>query len=419
MAELHALQVDRAHTGVALERTWARGAAALVLPESAPDVQVRALLERLRPSRLVHLEEGGGVAGTALADGAPIGDEIALVVATSGSTGAAKGVELSHAALRASVTASLTRLGARPGERWGLALPTHHVAGISVLLRAAALGTTAVVAADTAAVGDLDVEHVALVPAQLERLLAQGAAVERFTTILLGGAPASDPLLDRARQAGAHVVTSYGMTETVGGCVYDGRPLDDVEVVVDADSARIRIRGPVLLEGYRSATGTPVDAEGYRSLTGTPVDAEGYRSLTGTPVDAEGWFTTPDLGRLDAEGRLEVLGRADDVLISGGENVPLAAVTALLRSHPAVADVTVAAVADGRWGQIPAAVVVPAAAQRPPRLSDLQAHVRAHAPVAYAPGHLLLVERLPRDGLGKLPAAEVSALLVAEGLTPT
>ena len=393
MAELHALQVDRAHTGVALERTWAQGAAALVLPASAPDAQVRALLERLRPSRLVHLDPGGGMAGTRLTGGAPIGDDIALVVATSGSTGTAKGVELSHAALRASVTASLARLGARSGERWGLALPTHHIAGISVLLRAAALGTTAVVAADTSAVGDLDVEHVALVPAQLERLLAQGAAVERFTTILLGGAPAGEALLERARQAGAQVVTSYGMTETVGGCVYDGRPLDDVEVAVDAASARIRIRGPVLLEGYRS--------------------------LTGTPVDAEGWFTTPDLGRLDAEGRLEVTGRADDVLISGGENVPLAAVTALLRSHPAVADVTVAAVADDRWGQVPAAVVVPAAAQRPPRLSDLQTHVRAHAPAAYAPGHLLLVDHLPRDGLGKLPAAEVSALLVAEGLTPT
>ena len=406
MAELHALQVDRAHTGVALERTWAQGAAALVLPASAPDAQVRALLERLRPSRLVHLDTGGGMAGTRLTGGAPIGDDIALVVATSGSTGTAKGVELSHAALRASVTASLARLGARSGERWGLALPTHHIAGISVLLRAAALGTTAVVAADTAAVGDLDVEHVALVPAQLERLLAQGAAVERFTTILLGGAPAGEALLERARQAGAQVVTSYGMTETVGGCVYDGRPLDDVEVAVDAASARIRIRGPVLLEGYRS-------------LTGTPVGAEGYRSLTGTPVDAEGWFTTPDLGRLDAEGRLEVTGRADDVLISGGENVPLAAVSALLRSHPAVADVTVAAVADDRWGQVPAAVVVPTAAQQPPRLSDLQAHVRAHAPAAYAPGHLLLVDHLPRDGLGKLPAAEVSALLVAEGLTPT
>ena len=393
MAELHALQVDRAHTGVALERTWAQGAAALVLPASAPDAQVRALLERLRPSRLVHLDTGGGMAGTRLTGGVPIDNDIALVVATSGSTGTAKGVELSDAALRASVTASLARLGARSGERWGLALPTHHIAGISVLLRAAALGTTAVVAADTAAVGDLDVEHVALVPAQLERLLAQGAAVERFTTILLGGAPAGEALLERARQAGAQVVTSYGMTETVGGCVYDGRPLDDVEVAVDAASARIRIRGPVLLDGYRSPTGTP--------------------------VDAAGWFTTPDLGRLDAEGRLEVTGRADDVLISGGENVPLAAVSALLRCHPAVADVTVAAVADDRWGQVPAAVVVPAAAQRPPRLSDLQAHVRAHAPAAYAPGHLLLVDHLPRDGLGKLPAAEVSALLVAEGLTPT
>ena len=407
MAELHALRVDRAGTRAALERTWEAGAAALVLPEDASPEQVRHHLQRFRPHALVERTAQGRWDTVRLDDGVPVAEGVALVVVTSGSTGAAKGVELSHPALRASVAASLTRLGTRPGERWGLALPTHHVAGISVHLRAAALGTEAVLAADTAAVGHLDVEHVALVPAQLDRLLAGGAAVGRFTTILLGGAPAEAQLLERARSQGARVVTSYGMTETVGGCVYDGLPLDGVEVAVDTASARIRIRGPVLFEGYRTVPGG--QAAGARA---------GEAAAGHPPVDAEGWFTTPDLGRMDLDGRLEVLGRADAVLISGGENVPLAAVEALLRTHPGVADVAVAAVTDARWGQVPAALAVPVAADRPPDLDALRSHVRAQAPAAFAPGHLLLLDRLPRDGLGKLPRAEVAALLAARGLTP-
>lgn len=396
MVELHALRVDRAGTRAALERTWAAGAAALVLPEDAAPAQVQGHLERLRPHALVERTARGRWDEVRLPEGVPVADDVALVVATSGSTGMAKGVELSHTALQASVAAGLRRLGAQPGERWGLALPTHHIAGVSVHLRAAALGTEAVVATDTAGVGHLDVEHVALVPAQLDRLLTHGAAVERFTTILLGGAPAAPQLLERARARGARVVTSYGMTETVGGCVYDGLPLDGVEVAVDTADARIRIRGPVLLAGYRTVTGQD----------------------HGVAVDADGWFTTPDLGRLDPDGRLEVLGRADAVLISGGENVPLATVESLLGTHPGVADVAVGAVTDPRWGQVPAALVVPVAADRPPDLGALRAHVRAQAPAAFAPGHLLLVDRLPRDGLGKLPRAEVAALLAARGLTP-
>ena len=449
MAELHALRVDRAGTRAALEATWEAGAAALVLPEDAGDTEVQRLLARFRPHALVGQEARGGTdrgpvrgapsrtdpSGTAssrpaslratrVPDGVPVAEDVALVVPTSGSTGAAKGVELSHAALHASVTASLRRLGARRGERWGLALPTHHIAGISVHLRAAALGTAAVVATDTDAVGHLDVEHVALVPAQLDRLLAGGADLARFATILLGGAPASAELLERARAQGARIVTSYGMTETVGGCVYDGRPLDDVEVAVDASTARIRVRGPVLLEGYRQVpAGGPAGGFGRGGVDpageGPPmVDAEGSAGEGPPVVDAEGWFTTPDLGCFDASGALEVLGRADAVLLSGGENVPLAAVASLLRTHPEVADVAVAAVADARWGEVPVALVVPADGARPPQLAALRAHVRARAHPAYAPAHLLVVDHLPRDDLGKLPRAEVVARLRSAGLEP-
>ncbi len=392
MAELSALRVDRAATGDLLVWCWERGSAALVLPEDAPTPVIRSLLERLAPAALVELGADGRPTITRLDDPAPVDDEVALVVPTSGSTGVPKGVELGHAAVHASVQASLERLGAQPGERWGLALPTHHVAGISVHLRAAALGTRAVVAADTAAVADLDVEHVALVPSQLDRLLQQGAPVHRFATILLGGAAAPEGLLDRAAAAGARVVRSYGMTETVGGCVYDGVPLRDVEVAISDPDGLIALRGPVLLHGYRAR------------------DDQG-RLGSWCPLDADGWLTTSDRGRL-TDGRLEVLGRIDEVLVSGGENVPLAAVLQRLLTHPGVADAAVVAVADPRWGQVPAAVVVPTDPTSPPSLDELRAHVRRLAPAAYAPASLVVVAELPRDAMGKASRERLEQLVL-------
>jgi o-succinylbenzoate---CoA ligase len=205
--------------------------------------------------------------------------------------------------------------------------------------------------------------------------------VERFATILLGGAAAPAGLLERAAAAGARVVRSYGMTETVGGCVYDGIPLRDVEVAVSGPQGRIELRGPVLLHGYRAR------------------DAQG-RLASWCPLDEEGWFATSDRGRLD-DGRLEVLGRTDEVLVSGGENVPLAAVLQRLLTHPGVVDAAVVAVEDDRWGQVPAAVVVPSDPATPPALGDLRDHVRRQAPAAYAPAHLVVVAELPRDAMGK------------------
>ncbi|MFO7960901.1 MAG: AMP-binding protein [Nitriliruptoraceae bacterium] len=391
MAELYALRVDRARTGALLAWTWERSAAAVVLAEDATGSTAARLLDQLAPAALVEFGRDGRPRRQPLPDPVPIDDEVALVVTTSGSSGRPKGVELSRAAVQASVAASLRRLGARHGDRWGLALPTHHVAGITVHLRAAALGTEAVVATDTAAVADLDVEHLALVPSQLDRLLTLGAPVARFTTILLGGAPASDELLARADAAGARVVRSYGMTETVGGCVYDGLPLDDVEVAVGRTDQVIRLRGPVLFRGYRGR------------------DRHG-RVRSAPALDADGWFRTSDLGRW-SDGRLEVLGRADDVLVSGGENVPLQAVVERLLSHPGVADAAVLPAADQRWGEVPVAVVVPRDPGAPPSLEQLRTHVRREAPAAYAPGRLLVLPALPRDQMGKLSRSQLERLV--------
>ncbi|MEX2548905.1 MAG: AMP-binding protein [Nitriliruptoraceae bacterium] len=411
MEQLIALRVSRAETGRALERVWAEGDAALVLPEDASARRSEAQLDALRPAAVVTVGPDGREERMARADPAPIDARVALVVATSGTTGAAKGVELTHDALAASVTASLDRLGAVPGQRLGLALPTHHVAGVLVHLRARALGTAAVTAPDTDSVGHLDVEHVALVPTQLARLLERGAPVDRFTSILLGGAAPPAGLVARARDVGARVVLSYGMTETCGGCVYDGVPLDPVDVeVVGADApadrqpcdvaGRIRVRGPVLLHGYRT-----------RTAEGTVTSTSG--------VDADGWFTTGDLGRLvppafrdpAARPRLEVLGRADAVLVSGGENVPIAAVTTRLCSHPDVADAAVAAALDPRWGQVPVAVIVPRDPEAVPGLEELRAHVRRDAPAAFAPARVHVVETLPRDAMGKLSDRDLRGLL--------
>lgn len=331
-----------------LQRAWAAGQAVAPLPPDADRVRATLRLDR------------------------PVDDEVALVLATSGSTGAPKAVELSSAALAAATRASLARLGSRPGDRWLCCLPLHHVAGIAVLLRAAALDTPPIVQPrfDVEAVGRADATHVSLVPTMLARLLDAGADLRRFETVLLGGAPASPALLSRAQAAGVTIVQTYGMTETCGGCVYDGVPLDGVEVAI-GDGGRIRLAGPVLFSGYR-----------------------------GGPRHT-GWHTTADLGRLD-DGRLTVLGRDDDVIITGGEKVSAPQVAALLAGHPAVAEAVVVGRPDREWGERVVAVVVPREPAAPPALAELRALVRARAPSYAAPRELVVVSALPRLPSGKI-----------------
>ncbi len=208
--------------------------------------------------------------------------------------------------------------------------------------------------------------------------------MSRFERVLLGGAAAAPELLDRARAAGAEVVVSYGMSETCGGCVYDGRPLDGVEV--ELRDGRIRVRGEVLFAGYRGEAPDPA-------------------------VDDDGWFTTGDLGGFDEDGTLRVLGRADDVIISGGENVPVAAVEDVLRRAPGVAEVAVAGRPDLEWGQVVVAVVVPTEPSASPSRETLRTHVRATHPAAWAPREVLVVEALPRDAMGKVGRAALDQLV--------
>ncbi|MGH3998416.1 MAG: AMP-binding protein, partial [Pseudonocardiaceae bacterium] len=239
-----------------------------------------------------------------------------VVVTTSGSTGQPKWVQLSAATLIASATAAHARLGG-PG-RWLLALPAQHIAGLQVLVRAALAGCQPAVldlsnGFDPAAFGAAARRftsgsgrcYTALVPTQLARLLKTGAdSLTGFDAVLLGGAASPGELQRRARTAGVHVVTTYGMTETAGGCVYDGWPLEGATVRLDA-KGRVELSGPMLATGYLDA---PEET------------AAMFR---------DGWFRTCDLGRLDRQGRLQVLGRADDVIVTGGINVAPAEVEAV------------------------------------------------------------------------------------------
>ena len=386
--QLVALRLPPSRFDAALHRVWRDQDAVLPLPVDAPDETIGALLEQLRPAALETLAADGTPVREQLGDAPDVAEATALVVATSGSTGEPRGVVVPHRALTASIAASVARLGCEHGDRWLLALPVHHVAGIQVLLRSWHLGVAPMVhdRFDPSAFATAAAEHVSLVPTQLVRLLDAGVDVARFRTILLGGAKPDPRLLRAARSEGAHVVVSYGMTETCGGCVYDGYALDGVETRVGLDG-RIRVRGSVLADGYRRPDGT-------------------VEPLT----DDQGWLVTNDLGRVEL-GRLEVTGRADDVIISGGETVPAAAAADALRSHPAVWDAAVIGRTDEVWGEAVVAVVVPADPSAPPDLDALRAHVRARHPAPYAPRDLVVVGELPRDEMGKVTRAQLRALV--------
>lgn len=313
-----------------------------------------------------------------------------LIVRTSGSTGQPKDVMLSARALRASAEATLRRLGG-PGQ-WLLALPANYVAGLQVLVRSAVVGLEAVILDEyddlASAVGTFTDQrtYAALVPTQLHRWLANDdanlEALRSFDAILLGGGPAQVDLLDKARGEGITLITTYGMSETCGGCVYDGYPLDGVGIALGTDG-RIRISGPVLFDGY---AGDPA------------ATAEALR---------DGWLITPDLGELDHDGHLRILGRADDVVMSGGVNVSLAAVEKRLATMPGVDNCAVIALPDLEWGSRVVAVVEIAEADARLDLGDVRDWISTVHPRTWAPRDVWVVQRLPMLASGKVDRQEL------------
>lgn len=397
------------------------------------------------------LEDAAAAIGAALAGGPPYAprpllhgpapEGTALVVRTSGSTGTPREVALPATALRASAAATHERLGG-PGH-WFLALPATHVAGLQVIARTVVAGTRVGGGADgpftsagfAATAGAFLARggraYVSLVPTQAHRLVEAADAgaragldtLARFDAVLLGGAATPEPLRARLRDAGVRAVATYGMSETCGGCVYDGVPLPGVRVRLAGDARPGEADGVVELSGPTLATG----------YVGGEDAADATRNAFRADPDGTRWFRTSDLGTLDAHGRLTVLGRADDVIVSGGVKVAPAAVEAALAE---LGEACVVGVPDPEWGRSVTAVLthpaVPApgppsaAPPPPPRLVPAPAEVTDRVRVLVAqrvgrtavPRQVFVTDALPLRGPGKPDRAAVEAA-VAEARSRT
>jgi o-succinylbenzoate---CoA ligase len=411
---LVAIALPRPAAARAIVAAWEAGEAVLPLDPDAPAPELAATLAAARPT---HLLDGEG--RSRRAGGEPAEAGVAAVVATSGTSGAPKAVELGADAVRWSALATSAALGAGPGDRWLCCVPVHGVAGLAVLARAWHTGLPVEVherfdpAAVRAAAGRATL--VSLVPAMLRRLLAAGDEAARFRRVLLGGGPVPADLIAEASGRDVGLVRTYGLTETFGGMVHDGHPLGGAAVRIaglwttGAAASTARLSSP----SGGPDTGGPGSGVGG---AGPPSDPEGevlvrgpmlFRRYRGDPVRTaavlrDGWLRTGDLGRVGPDGRLAVLGRRDDLVISGGVNVHPDEVEAVLATHPAVAEAAVAGRPDPQWGQRVAAFVVPRDPASPPTLAELRAFTRRRLAAAKAPRELVLVPALPRGPSGKL-----------------
>jgi O-succinylbenzoic acid--CoA ligase len=313
---------------------------------------------------------------------------VRTVVFTSGGPQAGKGVLLTPANWEAAAAASQAVLGNEHGDRWLGVLPLHHVGGLGVVYRSLQAGGSILLEGrrERLATALASASIASLVPTQLERALRQRSSFPHHPLVLVGGAPASSGLLDRAEAAGLRVLPTYGMTETTGQVATarfgDRRlhPLPGVEVSV-GPGGRIRVRGPTVSPGY----------------------------LGGPLRRPEEWFITSDRGRIDHGGAVEVLGRADRMIITGGEKVDPALVEAALLSHPQVSEAAVVGLDDPEWGQVVAAAFVGEASAE-----ELAGVVRAAAGRVAVPKRWLRRETLPRTDLDKVDQAALQGLFAIQ-----
>jgi len=354
------------------------GASFLPIDVRLSEREQRRLITAASPTMLVTPDEEVLFGGAADADP----ERAWAVVATSGTGGEPKLVELPRRAVGAAVAGSLSGIDASAFDPWVCCLTPAHVGGLLVLLRGALAGAPVEVRdrfdarwlADEAPEG----AHVSLVPTMLERLVATAADLARLGVLLVGGGRLRPALRDAAARLGARVVSTYGLTESCGGVAYDGIPFEETDMRIAGDGA-IELRGPTLMEGYRDDP-----------------------SATARAFTVDGWLRTGDLGSLDAEGRLVVDGRADDAIRTGGETVWPDEVEAVLRSERRVADVAVTGLPDAEWGERVVAWIVPADPADPPTLEELREHCRDGLARFKAPREVRLVDDLPRTASGKL-----------------
>ncbi len=377
MRRLVALSLEGPRFVEELKKAWNEGDAVLPVDQRLSIKARRVVIKAMRPSVLISADANP----VKLRGAEPVEDGDGLVMATSGTTGEPKGVVLTRSAVTASANATSRRLNVDfMMDSWWACLPLSHVGGLSVVTRAMVegvrldVGSFSVPAALEALRNGATL--TSLVPTALSRLdpfLAGG-----FRRILLGGQapPASLP---------PNVITTYGMTETGSGVIYDGVPLDGVEVRVVA--GEIQLRCPMLLRCYRDGT---------------------------DPKDSSGWFATGDGGEIAPDGRVIVYGRFADLIITGGENVWPAAVEAIVSRHPAVSEVVVVGAPDPDWGERVVAYVVLRSEHAPrpgPRelLADLRELVRSELAGYAAPREVAIVKAIPRTAIGKVRRSELSA----------
>jgi O-succinylbenzoic acid--CoA ligase len=364
----------------ALQAVWDTGDAAAPLDPRLPAPARQAVLEALRPSRVVGSDGDQHL----LHDGLPIDEGDALVMATSGSSGRPKGVVLTHEAVAASAKATSETMGVDPAvHRWLACLPLAHIGGLSVITRALVTGTpvTVLPSFDAEVVESIgrrgEATHVSLVATALRRI-----DPSVFTTILLGGAhpPGEIP---------PNTVVTYGMTETGSGVIYDGYPLEGVEVAIDHfgddETGEILLRGPMLLRCYRDGS------------TGRVMGPDGTAT----------WLATGDAGFITADGRLEVSGRMAEVITTGAEKVWPDAVERVLLTHTAISEVAVWKRSDPEWGERVVAWVVAAPSESAPSLEALRELVTASLSPWAAPKELEVVDQLPRTPLGKVKRSDL------------
>jgi O-succinylbenzoic acid--CoA ligase len=383
-APLVAVVLPRAEAAAAVTAAWDRDEAVAVLDPAAPAAVLRQVLGVVRPT---HLEDRDG--RRPHRGGQPVPAGTAAVVTTSGTTGTPKAVELTVTGREAIGRGFAAALGVHDDERALVCLPLHHVAGLAILGRARVSGAAITVHAGF----DLDAvaaapraeraTNVSVVPTMLRRLLDAGAPVAEYRTIIVGGAPTHPALRRRAEAAGARVVDAYGLSETWGGIVLDGEPLPEAEARL-SESSEVLLRGPMLMRGYRHH----------------PAD-------TAAAFTPDGWFRTGDLGEWSRDGRLRVVDRARDIVISGGVNVSPSAVEAVLAEHPDVGDVCVAGRPDAEWGERVVAYVVPRPGGRVPALDALREFARDRLAAAQLPRQVVAVDAIPRTAGGKARRREL------------
>ena len=348
---------------------WDQGDAVLPIDQRLPERAKRDLVSMMRPSQII------GPDGNVIqrSDGAPVEDGDALIISTSGSTGTPKGVIHTHGSIEALLAMSEARLNTDGSTHWLLCLPVSHVAGFSILARAIKQGNPITIhpSFDASRINEAvrsGATHVSLVPTALTRIDAS-----LFDKILLGGATAPAHLP-------ANVTTTYGMTETFGGVVYDGRPLDGVSI--ESIEQEIVLKSPSLFRGYR---------------------------FSDVAVSADGWFHTHDSGSVD-DGVVKIYGRTDDMINTGGENVWPADVERVLSLLDGATEVVVRGIPDATWGERVVAWIT-SSNGTVFSLEDVRDHVKKHLPAFCAPAEVRMLNEIPKTSLGKVDVAALKALV--------